>query len=109
VTFEVDANGILQVSALNKGTGKQENITITAERGRLSEEEFNRMVQEAEEFAEEDRKIKERFEARNGLQSYLFNLKNTLSDDDTGKLSAQDKNGLQDMIDESLDWMERES
>merc|ERR1711957_583634 len=67
VSFEVDANGILQVAAEDKGTGKAEKITITAEKGRLSEEEIERMVREAEEFAEEDKKVKERIDARNGL------------------------------------------
>merc|ERR1711933_132347 len=97
VSFEVDANGILQVSAEDKGTGKAEKITITAEKGRLSEEEIERMVQEAEEFAEEDKKVKDRIDARNGLESYVYNLKNTLDDD---------KKELQDMIDETLDWMD---
>jgi len=109
VTFEVDANGILQVSAEDKGTGKAEKITITAEKGRLSEEEIERMVKEAEEFAEEDKKVKDRIDARNGLESYLYNLKNTLEDDEKGvadQLSAEDKKELQDMIDETLDWMD---
>jgi endoplasmic reticulum chaperone BiP len=109
VTFEVDANGILQVSAEDKGTGKAEKITITAEKGRLSEEEIERMVREAEEFADEDKKIKGRIDARNGLESYLYNLKNTLEDGEKGladNISAQDKKELQDMIDETLDWME---
>merc|ERR1712038_644175 len=109
VSFEVDANGILQVSAEDKGTGKAEKITITAEKGRLSEEEIERMVAEAEEFAEEDKKVKERIDARNGLESYFYNLKNTLEDDEKGladKLSPEDKKELQDMIDETLDWME---
>merc|ERR1711971_465194 len=109
VSFEVDANGILQVSAEDKGTGKAEKITITAEKGRLSEEEIERMVNEAEEFAEEDRKVKEKIDARNGLESYLYNLKNTLDDDKKGladSLSAEDKKELQDMIDETLDWMD---
>jgi endoplasmic reticulum chaperone BiP len=109
VTFEVDANGILQVSAEDKGTGKAEKITITAEKGRLSEEEIERMVREAEEFAEEDKKVKGRIDARNGLESYLYNLKNTLDDDEKGladKLSAEDKKELTDMIDETLDWMD---
>ena len=109
VTFEVDANGILQVSAEDKGTGKAEKITITAEKGRLSEEEIERMVREAEEFAEEDKKVKDRIDARNGLESYLYNLKNTLEDDEKGisdSISAQDKKELQDMIDETLDWMD---
>merc|ERR1712025_513640 len=109
VTFEVDANGILQVSAEDKGTGKAEKITITAEKGRLSDEEIERMVQEAEEYADEDKKIKERIDARNGLESYLYNLKNTLEDDEKGvadNISSEDKKELQDMIDEALDWMD---
>merc|ERR1719266_2447634 len=109
VTFEVDANGILQVAAEDKGTGKAEKITITAEKGRLSEEEIERMVREAEEYAEEDKKVKERIDARNGLESYLYNLKNTLEDDEKGaadKISAEDKKELQDMIDETLDWLD---
>lgn len=109
VTFEVDANGILQVSAEDKGTGKSEKITITAEKGRLSEEEIERMVKEAEMFAEEDKKVKERIDARNGLESYLYNLKNTLDDEEKGvadKISAEDKKELQDIIDETLDWMD---
>lgn len=109
VTFEVDANGILQVSAEDKGTGKAEKITITAEKGRLSEEEIERMVKEAEEFAEEDKKVKGRIDSRNGLESYLYNLKNTLEDEEKGvseKISAQDKKELQDIIDETLDWMD---
>merc|ERR1712207_131313 len=109
VSFEVDANGILQVSAEDKGTGKAEKITITAEKGRLSEEEIERMVREAEEFAEEDKKVKERIDARNGLESYLYNLKNTLEDDEKGladQLSAEDKKELTDTIDETLDWLD---
>jgi len=109
VTFEIDANGILQVSAEDKGTGKAEKITITAEKGRLSEEDIERMVREAEEFAEEDKKVKERIDARNGLESFLYNLKNTLEDDEKGladKVSAEDKKELTDAIDEVLDWLE---
>ena len=86
-----------------------EKITITAEKGRLSEEDIERMVREAEEFAEEDKKVKERIDARNGLESYLYNLKNTLDDDEKGvadKISAEDKKELQDGVDEILDWLE---
>merc|ERR1711871_439218 len=78
VSFEIDANGILQVSAADKGTGKSEKITITADKGRLSEEEIERMVREAEEFAEEDKKTKERIDSRNGLtKTKKKKLKNT--------------------------------
>merc|ERR1711874_84734 len=104
-----DANGILQVGAEDKGTGKAEKITITAEKGRLSEEDIERMVKEAEMFAEEDKKVKERIDARNGLESYLYNLKNTMEDDEKGladQLSAEDKKELTDTIDETLDWMD---
>merc|ERR1712157_396859 len=110
VSFEVDANGILQVSAEDKGTGKAEKITITAEKGRLSEEDIERMVREAEQYAEEDRNVKERIDARNGLESYVYNLKNQLEDDENGladKISSEDKKELQDMIDEALDWIEK--
>merc|ERR1711887_439041 len=109
VTFEIDANGILQVSAEDKGTGKAEKITITAEKGRLSEDEIERMVQEAEQYAEEDKKVKERIDARNGLESYLYNLKNTLDDDEKGvadKLSADDKEEIENTINEALDWLD---
>merc|ERR1712147_399904 len=110
VSFEVDANGILQVSAEDKGTGKAEKITITAEKGRLSEEDIERMVREAEQYAEEDKNVKERIDARNGLESYVYNLKNQLEDDENGlaeKISQEDKKELQDMIDETLDWMDK--
>merc|ERR1719277_1148858 len=84
VSFEIDANGVLQVAAEDKGTGKSEKITITAEKGRLSEDEIERMVREAEEYADEDKKVKERIDAKNGLESYLYNLKNTLNDEEKG-------------------------
>merc|ERR1719231_2162810 len=109
VTFEIDANGILQVSAEDKGTGKAEKITITAEKGRLSEEDIERMVKEAEEFAEEDKKVKEKIDGRNGLESYLYNLKNTLDDDEKGvakKIGEDDKEELDNTINEALDWLD---
>ena len=91
VTFEVDSNGILQVSAEDKGTGKAEKITITAEKGRLSQEEIDRMVQEAEENAEEDKKIKDRIDGRNSLEGYLYNLKNQVEDKLADKIDEDDK------------------
>jgi len=109
VTFEIDANGILQVSAADKGTGKQEKITITADKGRLSQDEIERMVKEAEEFAEEDKKVHGRINARNGLESYLYNLKNTLDDEEkgvAGKIAEAEKTELVSLIDETLDWLE---
>merc|ERR1719299_87918 len=109
VTFEIDANGILQVSAEDKGTGKSEKITITAEKGRLSEEEIERMVQEAEEFAEEDKKTKERIDGRNALEGYCYNLKNQLEDEEKGiadKISEEDKETLEEAIREALEWLD---
>merc|ERR1712178_95908 len=109
VSFEIDANGILQVSAEDKGTGKAEKITITAEKGRLSEEEIERMVQEAEQFAQEDKMVKARIDAKNGLEGYLYNLKNTIEDDEKGladKLSDEDKEELDSVINEALDWLD---
>merc|ERR1712187_908741 len=91
------------------GTGKAEKITITAEKGRLSEEGIERMVREAEQYAEEDKNVKERIDARNGLESYVYNLKNQLEDENglAEKISQEDKKELQDMIDETLDWMDK--
>ena len=109
VSFEIDANGILQVSAADKGTGKAEKITITADKGRLSQDEIERMVREAEEFADEDKKVQQRINAKNGLESFLYNLKNTLDDEEKGisdKIDADEKKGLVTMIDEALDWLE---
>ena len=109
VSFEVDANGILQVSAVDKGTNKMEKITITADKGRLSPEDIERMVQEAEEFAEEDKKVQGRITAKNGLESYLYNLKNSLDDEEKGiadKIDESEKNELVSIIDETLDWLE---
>jgi len=109
VTFEIDANGILQVSAADKGTGKAEKITITADKGRLSPEEIERMVREADEFAEEDKKVQGRINARNGLESYCYNLKNTLDDEEKGiadKIEPAEKTELLSLIDEALDWLE---
>merc|ERR1711959_235373 len=83
VTFQVDSNGILEVTAADKGTGKSEKITITSDKGRLSDEEVQRMVEEAEQYAEEDRIVKERMDARNGLESYLYGLKNTMDNDES--------------------------
>ena len=81
VTFDIDANGILNVSAQDKSTGKQNKITITNDKGRLSKEEIERMVQEAEKFKNEDENQRERISAKNGLESYCFNMKQTVEDE----------------------------
>ncbi|CAL6302945.1 unnamed protein product [Bathycoccus prasinos] len=108
VTFEIDANGILNVGAEDKGTGKSEKITITNDKGRLSQEEIERMVEEAEEFAEEDKKIKERIDSRNSLETYAYNMKNTVSDSDKlgDKLEESDKSTIEDAVKEVLEWLD---
>ena len=93
VSFELDANGILKVTAGDKGTGKSETITITNDKGRLTTEEIDRMVAEAEKFAEEDKATREKIEARNGLENYAFSLKNQVNDEEGlgGKIDEDDK------------------
>jgi len=108
VTFEIDANGILNVGAEDKGTGKAEKITITNDKGRLSQEDIERMVREAEEFAEEDKAMKERIDARNALETYAYNMKNTIGDSDklADKLEDDDKETIETAVKEALEWLE---
>lgn len=112
VSFVLDANGILKVSAADKGTGKTESITITNDKGRLSAEDIERMVAEAEQYAEEDKATREKIEARNSLENYAFSLKNQISDDsETGlgsKLDDDDKETLTEAIKNTLEWLEEE-
>jgi len=81
VTFDIDANGILNVSASDKATGKSEKITITNEKGRLSKEEIEKMVQDAEKYKDEDDKMRKKIDAKNGLENYCFQMKNTLNEE----------------------------
>jgi len=108
VSFELDANGILKVTAGDKGTGKSESITITNDKGRLTQEEIDRMVEEAEMYADEDKATKERIEARNGVENYAFSLKNQVNDEEGlgGKLDEEDKETLIDAIKETTEWLE---
>lgn len=107
MTFELDANGILKVSAGDKGSGKMESITITNDKGRLSAEEIERMVEEAEKYAEEDKATRERIESRNKLENYAYSLKNQLNDDEGlgGKIEDDDKESLLEAVKETQDWM----
>lgn len=104
VSFDVDANGILSISASDQASGKTESLTITSEKGRLSDEEIERMVAEAEEFADQDAKEKDKIEARNGLESYLYNAKSSISD--MANIDEDDKESVLKTIDEALEWME---
>jgi heat shock protein 1/8 len=107
VTFDVDANGILNVSALDKTTGKSNKITITNDKGRLSKEDIERMVSEAEKYKAEDEAAAARISAKNGLESYAYNLRNTLQDEKvSGALEAADKEKLQSAVDEAIKWLD---
>ena len=108
VSFELDANGILKVTAGDKGTGKAESITITNDKGRLTQDEIDRMVQEAEEFAEEDKMQREKIEARNSLENYAVSLKNQVNDEEGlgGKIDEDDKETLIEAVKEATDWLD---
>jgi len=108
VTFEIDANGILQVSAEDKGTGNKEKITITNDQNRLTPDDIERMIKDAEKFADDDKKIKEKVEARNELESYAYSLKNQIGDKDKlgAKLADDDKTKMEEAVDEKIKWLE---
>merc|ERR1712215_493575 len=107
VTFDIDANGILNVSACDKSTGKQNKITITNDKGRLSKEEIERMVNDAEKFKADDEKQKERIAAKNRLESYCFNMKTTIDDEKLkDKISEDDMKSITDKCDEAIKWLD---
>ena len=107
VTFEIDANGILNVKAEDKASGASEKITITNDKGRLTQEEIERMVEEAEEFAEEDKIQKEKIEARNGLEHAAYGLKNQLADEENeDALSEEDRETLETAVNDLIDWLD---
>ncbi|CAL9734577.1 endoplasmic reticulum chaperone BiP [Monosporozyma servazzii] len=106
VTFALDANGILTVSATDKGTGKSESITITNDKGRLSKEDIERMVEEAEKFASEDESFKAKVESRNKLENYAHSLKNQVNGDLGEKLEEDDKETLLDAVNDVLEWLD---
>merc|ERR1712243_294390 len=106
VTFDIDANGILNVSASDKSTGKQNKITITNDKGRLSKEEIERMVNDAEKFKADDEKQKERISAKNGLESYCFNMKTTIEDEKVKDKISEDDMKINDKCDEAIKWLD---
>lgn len=107
VTFDVDANGILNVSAVDKSTGKENKITITNDKGRLSKEEIERMVQDADRYKAEDDLQREKIAAKNSLESYAFNMKSSAQDDNLkGKLSEEEQKKLIEKCDETISWLE---
>jgi len=105
VCFDIDANGILNVSALEKSTGKEQKITITNDKGRLSQDEIERMVQEAEKYKAEDDANKNRIEAKNGLENYCYSLKSSISQVGD-KMPADDKTKLEAAIEETISWLD---
>jgi len=108
VTFEIDANGILVVSAEDKGTGNKEKITITNDNNRLTPEDIERMINDAEKFADEDAALKSKVEARNELESYAYSLKNQIGDKEKlgGKLSEEEQSKIEEVINEKIAWLE---
>nr|XP_046908865.1 heat shock cognate 71 kDa protein isoform X1 [Dermatophagoides farinae] len=107
VTFDIDANGILNVSAVDKSTGKQNKITITNDKGRLSKDDIERMVKEAESYKEEDDKQRDRIAAKNSLEGYAFQMKATLDEEAIkSKVSEEDRKKILDKVDEVLKWLD---
>jgi len=108
VTFDVDANGILNVSAQDKASGKSNQITITNEKGRLSQSDIDRMVAEAEKYKNEDEANKVRVEAKNGLENYCFNMRNSMEEPQLKeKFEGDDKEKIEAAVKEALDWLDK--
>ncbi|KAJ8267109.1 hypothetical protein GJAV_G00138560 [Gymnothorax javanicus] len=108
VTFDIDANGIMNVSAVDKSTGKENKITITNDKGRLSKEDIERMVQEAEQYKAEDELQRDKVSSKNALESYAFNMKSTVEDEKLkGKISDEDKQKILDKCNEVISWLDR--
>lgn len=107
VTFDIDANGILNVTALERSTNKENKITITNDKGRLSKEDIERMVNEAEKYRSEDEKQKETISAKNGLESYCFNMKATLDEESLkGKIADSDRTTILEKCNETIKWLD---
>lgn len=107
VTFDIDANGILNVTALEKSTNKENKITITNDKGRLSKEDIERMVNDAEKYRGEDEKQKETITAKNSLESYCFNMKATMDEENLkGKIAESDKQVIVDKCNETIKWLD---
>ena len=108
VAFEIDANGILKVSAEDKGTGNKEKIVINNDQNRLSPEDIERMINDAEKFADDDKKVKEKVESRNELESYAYSLKNQIGDKEKlgAKLTDEDKTTIEKAVDEAIAFLD---
>lgn len=108
VTFDIDANGILNVTALDKGTNKSNKITIKNDKGRLSKEDIERMVGDAERFKMEDEAVRAKVEAKNGLENYCYSMKNFLSNPEM-KLADSDKETIEKAVTDALSWLDSNS
>lgn len=108
VTFDIDANSILSVTAVDKASGKKNNITITNDKGRFTSEEIENMLKEAEKYKEEDKVNKERLEAKNDLEGYLYNLKNNVLDkeDVSNKMDSDQKAKLKEAVEDTIKWVD---
>jgi heat shock protein 1/8 len=110
VTFDIDANGILNVSAVEKSTGKEQKITITNDKGRMSADEIERLVQEAERYKSEDEANRSRVEAKNALENYAFQIRNSINDEKlAGKISESDKKTVTDAVSKTTSWLDANS
>merc|ERR1719440_462521 len=105
VTFEIDTNGILNVAAEDKSTGKKETITITNDKGRLTEEEIDRMISEAEQFADEDKKVKERVDAKNAFENYMHSMRSSVDGALKEKLEDDEKETVEEALKDGADWL----
>lgn len=108
MTFEVDANGILHVKAEDVAAKRSQSITITDDKGRLTQEEIDRMVKEAEEMAEEDKKVREKIDSRNKLETYIYNMRSTINDKDklSDKISPDERLKIETSLKEALEWLD---
>jgi heat shock protein 1/8 len=107
VTFDLDANGVMNVSAKDKATSTESNITITNDKGRLSQDDIERMVKEAEKYAAEDDAMKEKIEAKNGLENYAYSMRNSMNDEKLkDKLEAEDKETIEKAVSETTEWLD---
>ena len=106
ITYDVDANGILNVSAIEKSSGKSNKITITNDKGRLSQEEIEKMVKEAELFKEQDEENRGKIEGKNSLENYLYSMRNNITDEKAAQLPEDLKNTIKGHVDEGLKWLE---
>lgn len=107
VTFEIDENSILSVTAHEKGTGKSESITVTNDKSRLSKEEIEAMIRDAEKFADQDKALKEKIDAKNSLENYIYTMRNTIEDKEklADKIESDDKDTIKEALTKAQDWL----